>query len=165
MAIQGKAKAYNRTPITSPLTAKTSLWGKTYPCLGPSKHSLNIGLLGVSHLDVMTRRATIKVASTRAFQRSRGAAQILEGGGFPVLVNNPVALEHDTVLVLPIRITCLELGAFLNTDAKKLTKVNLLVLVFGMLSKLIPLPNLRFIPDTALPQPLPFLVLGSLSIL
>ena len=158
--IESETQADNGALVLTilPRRPDAGLGRETHPRLSASKHGLDIGLLGISHLNIVARSAAIHVAGARGLHRGRGATKVFEGSSLPILVNHPVPLENHTVLVFPQLVTLVKLGALLNADAKKIAEVDLLALLLSLRRELIPAHDLGLVPNLTFAESSPLLV-------
>ena len=104
----------------------------------------------------MSRKASVAVNTLASFHRGRTGAKVLENHGFPALVDYPIALEYDSVFVLPSRISFRKFGPFLDSNAEQSPEMNLALFQSGLGCDIRPFSYDRVIPNSAFPESSPF---------
>ena len=125
-----------------------------------TEQSLRIRLFRVSLLDDITKQASITVDGFRAFQGSKGTAELVEEGGFGVFIVYHVALVHVAAFEFAVPVADRELCALLDAEAEESPHVDLVPTGASFARNIAPLSHRVPTPHALVLNITPFLVYG-----
>jgi hypothetical protein len=118
---------------------------------------LGVGLFSVGLLDGVARGKPQRVGGFSRFHGRRAARKLLKHGGIPILVFDLVPLEHDSTLVLLVRVIIRELTVFLNANGERSADMRDDSSLACLTRYIRPAPNDGLIPALDGTQPVPLL--------
>ena len=113
-------------------------------------------MLGISHLDGVTRCTTETIGGTGRVHGGGRVTEIPEYGTLVVMVYYPVALEHHPAFEFPGWMSLGLLRVLFGTETKKVTQICFGASLSGFMRDIVPLAYDGLVPNVFRTKPVPF---------